>query len=522
MIIVAMSTDEFEYDVYGLTKAFFPEVGLKVVRELSEIPEGKLLDYTIYTKESDNRKTNKNQSDKSQKEMNLPKEEVEYLFFVRFESTCIRLQAQTLKEVVYYECVESECKDKPSYRNQLKRALYRMYHHVNKKELLWGTLTGVRPTKIAFEKLDAGLTEEETLEVLEKDYYCKGEKAELSVQVAKRELTLLNEIDYKNGYSIYIGIPFCPSTCLYCSFTSYPQNRFESLIEPYLEALYKEIDYVRTCFPNKKLNTVYVGGGTPTTLSAEQLDKLLTKINTSLNMEHVKEFTVEAGRPDSITMEKLLVLKKHGVTRISINPQTMKQKTLDLIGRRHTVDEVRKAFRMAREAGHDNINMDIIIGLPEETIDDVKETLREIDKLKPDSLTVHTLAVKRAARLNIEKNLYDDTKEEDASAMIELTKKYALGANYLPYYLYRQKSAKNLENTGYAKYGKEGYYNILIMEEKQSIIALGAGGLSKFIFHNENRLERVENVKSLKDYIERIDEMILRKKQFLAENEHNL
>jgi coproporphyrinogen dehydrogenase HemZ len=393
-----------------------------------------------------------------------------------------------------------------------------MFQFMTKKELSWGTLTGVRPTKITFEKLEAGLSDEKTLQSLQEDYYLGGEKADLSLMVAKKELSLLKELDYKNGYSIYIGIPFCPSTCLYCSFTSYPKEKYDAMIEPYLNALYKEIAYAKDCFPNKKLSTVYIGGGTPTTLSAEQLDTLLTILNQSLNMSQVKEFTVEAGRPDSITMEKLMVLKKHGVTRISINPQSMQQKTLDLIGRKHTITEVTKAFQMAREAGHANINMDIIIGLPGETYEDVQNTLKDIDDLNPDSLTVHTLAVKRAARLNIEKDRYVDTNEIDAEKMLILTQKYAKSANYLPYYLYRQKSSKNLENTGYAKNGKEGYYNILIMEEKQSILALGAGGLSKFIFHSENRLERVENVKSLKDYIERIDEMILRKKQFLSDN----
>lgn len=488
MITVAMNTDEFEYDIFGLTKAFFPEHELEIIRDLKSVPNGSLLDYVIN----------------------------EMFFSIYFDNSFIRIQAQSNTSVLFYEDIPCERQNKPVYRNQLKKALYRMYYFLTDKELLWGTLTGVRPTKIAYEKLEAGLNEEETLHSLQEDYYLKGDKARLSLFVAKRELELLRELDYRNGYSIYIGIPFCPTTCLYCSFTSYPKEKYESMIEPYLKALYKEIDYAKTCFSSKKLSTLYIGGGTPTTLTAEQLDELLEKINQSFPMSFVKEFTVEAGRPDSITMEKLLVLKKHGVTRISINPQSMQQKTLDLIGRKHSIDEVIKAFYMAREAGHTNINMDIIIGLPGETYEDVVNTLQEIDRLNPDSLTVHTLALKRAARLNVEKSKYSDTKESDAERMLLATWEYTKSAGYLPYYLYRQKAAKNLENTGYARYGKEGYYNILIMEEKQSILALGAGGLSKFIFHDENRLERVENVKSLKDYIERIDEMIERKKQFLT------
>jgi oxygen-independent coproporphyrinogen-3 oxidase len=235
---------------------------------------------------------------------------------------------------------------------------------------------------------------------------------------------------------------------------------------------------------------------------------------------YVKEFCVEAGRPDSITREKLEVLKKWGVDRISINPQSMQQKTLDLIGRRHSVEEIIEAFHLARETGHQNINMDIIIGLPGENPADVADTLTQIKALNPDSLTVHTLALKRAARLNIEKKNYADLKASEVSDMLEKTIHFAEENNYLPYYLYRQKNmADNLENIGYSRYGQEGLYNILIMEEQQTILALGAGGMSKFVFHEENRIERVDNVKSVLDYISRIEEMIARKQQFLNNNE---
>lgn len=204
---------------------------------------------------------------------------------------------------------------------------------------------------------------------------------------------------------------------------------------------------------------------------------------------------------------------------MSINPQSMQQRTLDLIGRHHTVDQVKEAFVLARETGHDNINMDIIIGLPGETEQDVEDTLDQIKQMNPESLTVHTLALKRAARLNVEKESYDNMKASGVARMLDDTIKYAKDNEYLPYYLYRQKNmTENLENIGYSRYGKEGLYNILIMEEKQTILALGAGGMSKFVFHEENRLERVDNVKSVTDYINRIDEMILRKRKFISEN----
>ena len=225
---------------------------------------------------------------------------------------------------------------------------------------------------------------------------------------------------------------------------------------------------------------------------------------------------MEAGRPDSITREKLEILKDFGVSRISINPQSMRQKTLDLIGRKHTATQIEEAFYLAREIGHDNINMDIIIGLSGENPSDVLYTLDKIKSMNPDSLTVHTLAIKRAARLNTQREQYKDMEAVRVSDMLSETVLFANENDYHPYYLYRQKNmAENLENVGYARHGKEGIYNILIMEEKQTILALGAGGSSKFVFHKENRIERVENVKSVMDYTERIDEMIQRKKDFL-------
>ena len=265
------------------------------------------------------------------------------------------------------------------------------------------------------------------------------------------------------------------------------------------------------------LDTVYFGGGTPTSLSPEDLDTLITKLKNTFDFSTVQEFTVEAGRPDSITMEKLEVLKKHGVTRISINPQTMKQETLKIIGRRHTVEDVKDRFHMARELGFDNINMDLIIGLPEEDLDDVRSTMEQVKELGPDSLTVHSLAIKRAARLNTMKEVYKDLKITNTQEMIDLTAEYARGMGLEPYYLYRQKNmAGNFENVGYAKPGKACLYNILIMEEKGDILACGAGTTTKITYPDENRLERVENVKDVEQYISRINEMIERKEKLLS------
>lgn len=401
-------------------------------------------------------------------------------------------------------------------KTSIKRELYHMLSAQTGKVLPWGTLTGIRPTKIALTRLYEGWKEEDIKAFMRDTYLTSEEKIDLSVEIAEREKELLSEIDYEHGYSLYVGIPFCPTTCLYCSFTSYPIGAWQKKMHLYLEALFKELDYVAEKMKGRTLDTVYFGGGTPTSLKAEELDQILTKIENTFDLSTVKEFTVEAGRPDSITEDKLRVLRSHGITRISINPQTMKQATLDLIGRRHTVEHVKEQFKLARELGFDNINMDLIIGLPEEDIDDVRNTMEEIKALAPDSVTVHSLAIKRAARLNIFKERYADLKIENTQEMIDLTAEYSRGMGLVPYYLYRQKNmAGNFENVGYAAPDKACIYNILIMEEKQTIVACGAGTTTKVVFPKENRLERVENVKDVEQYITRIDEMIERKEKML-------
>ena len=402
-------------------------------------------------------------------------------------------------------------------KNKITRRLYLLLIERTGKQLPWGTLTGIRPTKIALTKLEQGEEENEIRREMKETYYTGNEKINLSIEIAQKERELLSGIDYRDGYSLYVGIPFCPTTCLYCSFTSYPIGRWQGKMDQYFEALFKELDYVAEKKRGCRLETIYFGGGTPTSLSPEDLDRLITKIENTFDLSNVQEFTVEAGRPDSITREKLQVLRDHGITRISINPQTMKQETLDLIGRRHTVEDVMERFAMARELGFDNINMDLIVGLPEENLEDVQATMEAVKALAPDSITVHSLAIKRAARLNTMKEVYKDLKITNTQEMIDLTAKYARELGLEPYYLYRQKNmAGNFENVGYASPGKACIYNILIMEEKQTIIACGAGTTTKRLFPEENRIERAENVKNVEQYIERIDEMIARKDKLLS------
>lgn len=478
---------DFEYDLQGIIRSFFPGEDLKTVMN-EKITEGLVLECDF--------------SDEMMK---------------------LRLIFNGNVEGENDFCPETGS-DKEYCRketkNTLKRKLYDLLRDYTNKELLWGTLSGIRPTKITSALLEAGMDKEAAAIHMKENYYLSDEKTKESITVSENELRILKDIDYKNGYSLYVGIPFCPSTCLYCSFTSYPLSKYKEKIDKYIEALCKEIEYCSKVFSHKKLETIYVGGGTPTTLSPNQLDVLLSKLCECYDISKLSEFTVEAGRPDSITREKLKTLKKYGVTRISINPQTLKDETLRIIGRHHTTKEFYDAYKMAREEGFDNINMDFILGLPGENADDIKNNMDKVMELKPDSLTIHSLAVKRAARLNIFKDEYKDYEFTNSDEIMEITRQAAKELEMEPYYLYRQKNMKgNLENVGYAVSGKEGIYNILIMEEKQTILAVGAGASTKMVFPDGDKIIRVENVKDVDIYINNIHEMIARKQKVIDENE---
>lgn len=482
-IEVKVNIPSYEYDIHSLVKAFYPKADVVVqVKEDFDMECPLKLD-VHFREEHVNVTTFENG-------------EVLHVGFADLPDTLTR------KEV----------------KDRFKRLIYTSLSNYSKKELPWGTLTGIRPTKIPMAMLEEGASDEEIRSYMKETYYCSDEKIQLSTEIAKWEMKLLGSLDYESGYSLYVGIPFCPSTCLYCSFTSYPLGRWEKRVDEYLDALCKELDFIAEELKDKVLDTVYIGGGTPTTLNAQQMDRLLTKIEENFDFSHVKEFTVEAGRPDSVTREKLEAIKKHKVDRISVNPQTMKDETLKIIGRHHTVQQTIDAYHLAREVGFDNINMDLIIGLPGETKADVEHTLEELKKLAPDSITVHSLAIKRAARLNLFKDTYEEMGLENSAEIMDLTYASCMEQGLLPYYLYRQKNmAGNFENVGYAKADKAGIYNILIMEEKQSIVAAGAGASTKMVYPG-GRIERIENVKDVGQYIERIDEMIERKREFWSVN----
>lgn len=409
---------------------------------------------------------------------------------------------------------------KKTIKETIKRSMFKILEQKFKSNVPWGILTGIRPVKIVHALLDEGKDEEYIKEKLKEDYYIKDDKIELALNIAKRERQFIYPID-ENKVSLYVGIPFCPTRCYYCSFPANPVDKFGGKKPLYVEKLLQEARGVAELLRdnNKEIETLYIGGGTPTTLSPEEMDTLIKGLYKEFDLSKIKEFTVEAGRPDTINREILEVLKKHGVDRISINPQTMNDETLQKVGRKHSVNDIIECFQLARELGFDNINMDIILGLVDENLEMVENTLKQIEKLSPESLTVHTLAVKRTSKLKENIDDYELTQFDEMTKMIDLSMKYAKKMGLNPYYMYRQKHMLgNLENIGYAKEGYECIYNIQIMEERQSNIALGAGSITKFVYTDENRIERVENVKNLEQYIDRVDEMINRKYEEVQKN----
>ncbi len=476
MIQIQCKETLYTYNLYHITKAFFPNAEIKQCVDAEQEP------------------------------------------LVRIElddGSCFLLDAKEFEE-------NQKKEDAQEKKKIVTKMVYRFLSEKTGQEMAWGMLTGVRPTKLAMHQMENGMNEAQAKAFLQEVYCVSEKKAGLAVDIACREKALLSKLDYLNGFSLYVGIPFCPSICSYCSFSSSPIDVWSPRMDDYLKALCIELHHIAKETEGKTLNTIYIGGGTPTTLTAKQLEKLLNVVDELfLNEERgaeLLEYTVEAGRPDSITKEKLEVICSHPVTRISVNPQTMQQKTLDLVGRKHSVQAVKDIFHLARELGFDNINMDLIAGLPGENAEDMRDTLRQIEELSPDSLTVHSLAIKRAARMAQEQPVRD--LHTEITEMVEDAAKTAEKLGLVPYYLYRQKNiAGNFENVGYAKADKAGIYNILIMEEKQTIYAAGAGATTKIVLPEkiktengkETNLIRIENVKNIEEYIARIDEMIKRK-----------
>lgn len=478
---VYLNNLKFRYEVYQLFNVYFSMKEIKFV--------------------------DKEQAEKDIK--SLEKEEAVYTFYI--DEKTLRFE---------YKDYWKEKSLGEDVKNSLRRFLFLCLRDITHDIYPWGILIGIRPSKIALKLIKEGKNEKEVIEIFKEKYLAHEDKAKLCIDVAKAEERIVNKD--KNNIAIYIGMAFCPTKCLYCSFTSNPIGVYKKMVMPYIEALIKEIKGISKYIKEKNLNieSVYFGGGTPTAVSDGEFMMVMDEIyNNFIKENYVKEFTVECGRPDTLNKNKLNIMKECNVTRISINPQTMSDKTLKLIGRTHSSEDIKDKFKMARELGFNDINMDIIIGLPGETHEDVLYTKNELIKLKPDSVTVHGLALKRGSRMYEEfilKKGINLVSQEEIIKMYEESKNLAENLGISPYYMYRQKNmVGNMENLGYAKEGKECIYNIQMIEERQTTIALGAAAVSKVIFLEEDRLERFPNLKDLHEYVSRIDEMIEGKKKLL-------
>jgi oxygen-independent coproporphyrinogen-3 oxidase len=393
----------------------------------------------------------------------------------------------------------------------IKTSFYRAAVRATGKKPVWGALTGIRPGKIATALLEAGKSEKSVLRTLVREYYLAPDRAALCLDTARAGLRAERSLG-KRDIALYIGIPFCPTRCAYCSFVSHSVEKSMALIEPFLDALRREIDAAADIVRRLNLSVacVYIGGGTPTTLSDKQLESLLRHLNAAFNLSRVREFTVEAGRPDTITPEKLAALKSGGVNRVSVNPQTMCDDVLRAIGRRHTAEETLSAMRLVRKAGFDCVNMDLIAGLPGDTVGTFCRSLDEVLSLRPENVTVHTLSLKKGTRITLDKTPIPGGGE--VGEMLDYASERLRAGGYGPYYLYRQKfTSGGFENVGWSLPGYDSLYNILIMEELRTVVALGGGGVTKLVAPEVGRIERIFNAKYPYEYIGGIDELIARK-----------
>jgi len=376
----------------------------------------------------------------------------------------------------------------------------------------WGILTGVRPAKL-FSRLSGSMGSKKAEEYFKESFKVSDKKIELCKKTRLGEEKIIS-LSKSNSFSLYISIPFCPTRCSYCSFVSHSVEQAKKLIPKYVEMLCEEISLTGKIARKLKLKleTVYIGGGTPTTLSAEQIKKVMDTVKENFDLSSCLEYTVEAGRPDTITEDKLISIKNGGATRISINPQTMNDSVLEIIGRKHTSSQTVDSFKLARKLGFDNINMDLIAGLPSDTYHSFKETLDKVSLLNPESVTVHSLSMKRSSNLTLKGDFPEIEIGRIASDMVDYANSYLIDKGIFPYYMYRQsKTVGNLENVGYARKGAECLYNVYIMDETHSIFACGASAVTKLREPGGNYIERIFNFKYPYEYIDRFDDIITRK-----------
>lgn len=379
------------------------------------------------------------------------------------------------------------------------------------KTIPWGTLVGIRPVKRVVSMLNSGMSGTEVEKILKDEFEVSDKKTELALSIAKTEIDVISTLP-ENAICLYIHIPFCPSKCAYCSFASLPVSDMQHFIEPYLYALFDELDTIKKIVSDLNLSiiSVYIGGGTPTSILSIELDNLLNKIEKTFDLSACREFTIEAGRPDTITKSKLEVMKKHNIDRISINPQSMNDKTLSVIGRKHSVEQIYESFKLAKSMGFRVINMDVIAGLPQETFDEFSNTIDKVLELSPENITVHTMSIKRASRINQTGDFDTLPHYELVDKMVDYAHENLKENGYKPYYLYRQKNILgDLENTGFFKESTQGLYNICMMEEVKTVISAGVGAVTKLV--KPGKIERIFNVKDVREYLNRAEEMRERK-----------
>ncbi len=423
--------------------------------------------------------------------------------------------------MVLYNGRKYEIKEICPYNNNVReeeismaRALYALFSQITGIQPKWGVLTGVRPGKLYSSIYHESGNWEQTEDYMHNRLLVAKDKLSLCRATYLAEAKAL-EKSKPNSFSLYISIPFCPTRCSYCSFVSHSVEKTQKLVPQYVNLLCEELNEVAHIANEQslRLKTIYWGGGTPTQLSAEQLDAVMTVIEDAFDLSDLLEYTVEAGRPDTITTEKLLVLKKHNVDRLSINPQTMHNEILNIIGRRHTAEQVIEAFRMAREAGFDNINMDVIAGLPGDDVDGFCDTLQQLLALQPENITVHTLSIKRSSFLTERGEIASVPDVEAVEQMLAYASDLLSSHGFAPYYLYRQsKMLGNQENVGWSKHGKDCLYNIYMMNELHTVLSAGAGGVTRLKAPHGGQIERIFNYKYPYEYIERFDTLLERKK----------
>ena len=418
--------------------------------------------------------------------------------------------------------VESRLLDEPpeqvyhTLQHALKMAFYRAGTGILGQEPPWGALTGVRPVKLPTRAMLQGATPAQVQEELEQEYRVSPLRARLAVDCAEASMAVDRNLE-KRQVSLYIGVPFCPTRCAYCSFVSADVGRTLKLVEPYLEAVLEEMQYTGRVLKENGLSihSLYVGGGTPTTLSAGQLDRLFAAARAHLPLEGCVEYTVEAGRPDTITREKLEVLRRRGVERISINPQTLEDSVLEAIGRKHSAQDILEAYALARAVEFDSINMDLIAGLPRDSFDGFRRSLEGVLALRPENITVHTLALKKGSRLMEEGGNLPSG--EETAQMLDFSRESLRERGYLPYYLYRQKyMSGSLENVGWCLPGRESVYNIIMMEELQTVVSIGGGGVTKLVDREKGRIVRLPNPKYPHDYLASREKVLAQKDEIAA------